>query len=183
MASAVANRYAAALADVLYKPSAAQTPESAAVELRAFADTMAGSAELRNVFATPAVATGRKRELAGDLASRLEFGPAIRNLLFVLVDHGRMGALGEIAEAFAAEIDRRSGVARIRVASALPMSDDQRERLVERFRAVVGAKVEAEFAVDEDLLGGSVVRHGTRVYDGSLRARLRSLGRAMAEGV
>jgi F-type H+-transporting ATPase subunit delta len=180
MASAIANRYAAALADVLAKPGASQSPESALEQLRAFDGLIRESEELRGVLASPAVAVAQKRNLADALGRRLGIGPAVRNLLFILIDHRRMGAFSEVVEAYSAVLDERRGVARIRVASALPMPADQRNQVIERFRHITGRAVEADFEADESLLGGSIVRVGGKVYDGSLRAQLATLDRAMA---
>ena len=180
MASAIANRYAAALADVLAKPGAAQSAQSALDQLRAFDGLLRESAELRNVFASPAVAAAQKRNLAGALGQRLGVGAAVRNLLFILVDNRRMGIVSGIVEAFTAALDESRGVARIHVSSALPMPEDQRNQVIEKFRRVTGRAVEADFQADETLLGGSVVRVGGKVYDGSLRSQLAALDRAMA---
>ena len=180
MASAIASRYAAALADVLAKPGAAQSPESALEQLRGFEATLRRSGELRSILASPAVAGGQKRRLVETLAQRLRAGAPVRNLLFILVDHRRMGIFSEVVDAYAAVLDERRGVARIHVASALPMPDDQRGAVIEKFRRITGRAVEADFAADESLLGGSVVRVGGKVYDGSVRAQLAALDRAMA---
>lgn len=180
MASAIANRYAAALSDVLAKPGAAQTPESALEQLRAFEGVLGESAELRNLFASPAVAAAQKRRLAETLGRRLGVATPVRNLLFILIDHRRMGVFSEVVDAYEQALDERHGVARIRVASALPMPDDQRTQVIEKFRRITGRAVKAEFHADESLLGGSVVRVGGKVYDGSLRAQLAVLDRAMA---
>ncbi|MEZ5362504.1 MAG: ATP synthase F1 subunit delta [Bryobacterales bacterium] len=182
MASAIANRYAAALADVLVKPGAMQSPESALEQLRAFEGLTRESAELRNVLTSPAAATPQKKNLTGALAQRIGVGPAVRNLLFILIDHHRMGALAEVVAAYAAVLDERRGVARIHVSSALPMPDDQRNQVIEKFRRLTGKAVEADFTSDESLLGGSIIRVGGKVYDGSLRAQLAALDRAMSDG-
>jgi len=180
MASAIANRYAAALSDVLSKPGAAQTPESALAHLRAFEELLTESVELRNLFASPAVAVSQKHKLAGTLAERLGVAAPVRNFLFILIDHRRVGVFSDIVDAYEQSFDARRGVARIRVASALPMPDDQRNQVIEKFRQITGRAVEAEFHADESLLGGSVVRVGGKVYDGSLRSQLAVLDRAMA---
>jgi F-type H+-transporting ATPase subunit delta len=180
MASAIAHRYAAALSDVLAKPSAAQTPASALEQLRAFESVLAESVELRNLFASPAVAAAQKRRLAEALGQRLGVAAPVRNLLFILIDHRRMGEFTDIVEAYEAALDAQRGVSRIRVASALPMPDDQRNQVIEKFRRITGREVEAEFHADESLLGGSIVRVGGKVYDGSLRSQLAALDRAMA---
>ena len=65
------------------------------------------------------------------------------------------------------------------VSLARPMDEDLRRALVDRFSRVTGKRVIATFDVDADLLGGAVVRHESTVYDGSLRAQLKSLDRAL----
>lgn len=180
MASAIANRYASTLSDVLAKPGAAQSPESALDQLRAFEGLLNESPELRGLLASPAVPFAQKRKLADSLGRRLGAGTPVRNLLSILIDHRRMGAFSDIVDAYSAALDERRGVARIRVASALPMPDDQRNQILEKFRRITGRAVEAEFHIDESLLGGSVVRVGGKVYDGSLRSQLAALDRAMA---
>ena len=180
MASAIANRYASALADVLAKPSAAQSPSSALEQLKAFSALLRESAELRNLFASPAVTSAPKRKLVETLGQRLRIDLAVRNLLFILVDHGRMGILPDVVDAYSAVLDESRGVARISVSSALPMPGEQRDQIIEKFRRITGRAVEADFESDESLLGGTVVRVGGKVYDGSLRSQLAALDRAMA---
>jgi F-type H+-transporting ATPase subunit delta len=96
--STVATRYANALADVVAAGGSALRPPGAALELRAIADTLQSSVELRQALATPAVPVNRKRAVVGRIADILKLSPITRNFLFVLVDHGRMGALPEIAQ-------------------------------------------------------------------------------------
>jgi F-type H+-transporting ATPase subunit delta len=180
MASAIANRYAAALADVLAKSGAAQSPESALEQLKGFEGLIRESNELRHILASPAVSSAQKRGLAETLGQRLGVAAPVRNLIFILIDHRRMGVFSEVVEAYAAALDERRGVARIHVSSALPMPVDQRNQVIEQFRQITGRAVEADFEADETLLGGSVVRVGGKVYDGSLRSQLARLDRAMA---
>ncbi len=183
MASAIANRYAAALVDVLAKPGAAQSLESALEQLLAYREMLGKSAELRNIFASPAIPLAQKRSLSASLGQRLGVATPVRNLLFILINNRRMGVFPEIVDAYSAALDERRGVARIHVSSALPMPGDQRNLVIEKFRRITGRAVEADFAADESLLGGSVVRVGGKVYDGSLRSQLAALDRAMTGDV
>ena len=180
MPLAVANRYAAALAEVVSEPAAEISPDEAMTQLEALATTLETSAELRGVLITPAVSLGAKHKLAKALAEKLGLAKPIRNLALVLIDNGRIGMLGELRDAFGAWLDRRNGVERIRVMSAAALDDAQRATLIERFEALTAKRVEATFAVDRNLLGGTVVRLGSKLYDGSLATQLRSLDRAMA---
>lgn len=183
MPLAVANRYAAALAQVVSAAQAETSPEQALTQLESLEETIRGSAELRGVLETPAVSVAAKHKLLNVLASRLGLSKPIRNLAFVLIDNGRVGLLAELTESFRSWLDERNGVERIRVTSAAPLDNGQQDAIVRRFEGLTGKRVQANFAIDDKLLGGTVVRVGSRVYDGSLARQLRSLSRAMAGSV
>ncbi len=93
--SAVASRYAGALADVVTTGTANLTAENALAQLRAFEGAMKESADLANVLTTPAVPVGRKRAVVDRLVPLLNLSPITRNFIFVLIDKRRMALLGE----------------------------------------------------------------------------------------
>ena len=105
--SAVAARYANALADVVTAPSSPLRPQDAVAELRAFESTLAGSAELRNALVTPAVPANRKRAVVGRIADLLKLSRISRNFLFVLIDRRRIASLAEIVHTL--ELNLRRG--------------------------------------------------------------------------
>ncbi|MGA3098072.1 MAG: F0F1 ATP synthase subunit delta, partial [Bryobacteraceae bacterium] len=93
--SALAKRYAEALADVVTRAGSGLPPEEAAAQLRAFEATLLTSLELREALVTPAIPNSRKKAVVGRIAGILGLAPTIRNFLFVLVDHRRMSSMGE----------------------------------------------------------------------------------------
>ncbi len=179
MSLAIANRYASALADVVSRPGSELGPEQALQQLESFGAALQASAELRGVLLSPAVRPAEKRALTAQLCSRLGCSQKVRNFVQVVVDHRRTGSFGEIVDAYRSWLDRRLGVARVEVRTARTMDADQQAALERRFAALTGKTVAAQYVVDADVLGGSVVRVGSTVYDGSLRAKLRALDRAM----
>ncbi len=183
MPLAVANRYASALAEVVSQPQSEITPDQALAQLESLCETVESSAELRGVLVTPAVSLAAKHKLTRAVADRLGLSKAIRNLALILIDNGRIAMLGELRDAFGAWLDQRNGVERVRVTSAAALDDEQRATIVRRFETLTGKRVEATFAVDGELLGGTIVRLGSKIYDGSLATQLRSLDRAMAGAV
>src|SRR5690348_4193291 len=121
--SAVAARYANALADVVTAPTSTVSPEPAVAELRSFETTLRESAELHNALITPAVPVGRKRAVVGRIADLLKLSRSIRNFLFVLIDHRRVASLHEIIDVFEEVVDARLGYARAEVRSAAALTD------------------------------------------------------------
>jgi len=180
MAQAIAKRYASALADVIAKPGAAVSPEQALEQLEAVESLVNEHPELLNVLLSPAVNPDSKHRLVRRIAERLGISQTIQNFVFVVIDHRRVRYLGEMKQAFRDWLDERQGVARIQVRSAAAMEENQRQALVDKFARVTQRQVQAEFSEDPALLGGVVVRHGSTVYDGSLRAQLEALRSAIS---
>jgi F-type H+-transporting ATPase subunit delta len=177
--SAVAARYANALADVVTAPAAPISPQNAVAELRAFEAALESSRELREVLATPSVPGSRKKAVIGRIAEGLGISRVPRNFLYVLVDHRRIGSLAAIIRQFEEVVDEHLGFARAAVTSAEPLGDPQRAALNAQLERLTGRKIRMSFAVDPALIGGALARIGSTVYDGSVRGQLASLERRL----
>jgi F-type H+-transporting ATPase subunit delta len=166
---ALAQRYAAALADVAFEQNRADQVKGG---LAAFVDAVFESADLRNFLESPGIDSAVKRRAIGAIAERMGLDPAVRNLLYVIADHRRTEMLRGIEAAFRDELNARLGIAEAQVVSARPLSDAEKEELKAALERRIGKKIEANFRQDKTLLGGAVVRVGSTVYDGSVREQL-----------
>lgn len=180
MSLAIATRYATALADALSGGKADTTPQAALDQLRDLQGTLEAAPELRALFLAPSVDAESKKRLAETIGARIGFSKPVRNLVFVLLDNRRITLLPELIAAFERWFDDKQGISRISVTSAAPLLDDQRAALIDRFKRLTGREIHASFQLDETLLGGVVVRVGSKLYDGSLSSQLQVLDRAMS---
>ena len=180
MTTAVANRYANALADVVTAAGSPLAPADAVAQLHAFAALLRSSAELHNALSTPAVPASRKRAVINRLADLLNLAKITRNFLFILIDKRRIGILPEIVESFDLVVDERLGFARAEVTSATPLTDAQRTAVTAELEKLTGKRLRSRFDVEEALIGGLVARIGSTVYDGSVRGQLHALEQSMA---
>jgi F-type H+-transporting ATPase subunit delta len=178
--SAVAIRYANALADVVTAPGSGIRAEEILGELRSFEATLAGSAALHNALTSPAVSPARKRAVIGRIGDQLKLSRIARNFLFVLIDHRRIALLAGVLHSFEIIVDERLGFARAEVSSPSELSDAQRTALSAQLERMTGKRIRMRYAVDPSLIGGVVARIGSTVYDGSVRGQLDSLGRRLA---
>jgi F-type H+-transporting ATPase subunit delta len=177
--SAVATRYANALADVVTAPGGSQgAPELA--ELRAFEAAMKESPELQNALTTPAIPLGRKRAVVARLADALGLSRTSRNFLFVLIDKRRIASLADILQAFELVLEERLGFARAEITSARELDDKQQASLNLELEKLTGKRIRMRFTVDGALIGGVVARIGSTVYDGSVRGQLGSMQRRLS---
>lgn len=180
MALAIANRYVRALAEVLGRPGSSLQPETALEQLEAFRSLIDGSDELGNVLVSPAVDSSRKREIVRELGRRMGSAEPVLNFLYIVIDHKRVALLDTMISVFRAWLDDEMGIARIEVTSAESMDTTLQQSLLNRFGRVTGRRVRARFHEDPELIGGAVVRHGSTVYDGSLRRQLNALDLVLA---
>jgi F-type H+-transporting ATPase subunit delta len=162
--SAVATRYANALADVVTAGRSPVGPRDAVSELRAFEAALGASTELQNALETPAVPAARKRAVVGRIAEILKLSRI---------------SLSGIIDSFELIVDERLGFARAEVAAAREMTEPQRAALTSELERLTGKRIRMRFSVDERLIGGVVARIGSTVYDGSVRGQLASLGRRL----
>jgi len=178
--SAVAARYANALADVVTGSGSTLSPEQAVAELRAFEAALRESTALQNALVTPAIPAGRKRAVVGRIADLLKLSRITRNILYVLVDHRRIGLLSGIVGEFEQVIDARLGFARAEVSSPSELNETQRRALNTQLERLTGKRIRMRFSIDPSLIGGAVARIGSTVYDGSVRAQLATLERRLS---
>jgi F-type H+-transporting ATPase subunit delta len=180
MAAAFAARYARAFADVV----ASAHLDAGALD-RQFGDflgTWDGSTELRELFMNPAVPAAQKVSILDNLNAKMGLQKELRNLLAVLINNDRIGEVGEVATAWRVEMQVRLGIRHAEIVTARELGPQERAELVAGVGRLAGSHIEPTFKLDESILGGTVVRIGSTVYDGSVRGRLERLKEALIAG-
>ncbi len=130
------------------------------------------SNEQRLEFLTGLFARGRARLLDGKDKQGTNF-------LKLLIENGRVAVLPEIAERFEALKAQVEGTVDVVVTSASKLSAKQEQEIIAALKKRLGREVRLETEIDENLIGGAVIRAGDVVIDGSLRARLDGLTNAL----
>lgn len=97
------------------------------------------------------------------------------DFLYLLVDRQREVIIPEIEAEYIAYADNWRGIIRVLVTSAVPITDDERARLVSALEAFTEKKVELRLEVDSSLIGGMIVRIGDIIIDGSIKGYLKTL--------
>ena len=147
-------------------------------ELFRFSQTLQGNDELRNTLTDAAIPAARRQQIVEDLLGG-KASPTTVALVSMVVGTGRARQLPTIIERLvemsAAEANKE--VAEVR--SAVPLTDDQRERLAKALEDATGKQVEVKVVVDPSVMGGIVAQVGDTVIDGSVRRRLDQLKNAL----
>jgi F-type H+-transporting ATPase subunit delta len=176
--AAFVSRYASAFLDVV----TAVGLDTVAID-RQFADflaTWSGSADLREFFANPAIPAVQKVTFLDKLNAKMGLQKELRNLLAVLINNGRIGAVAEVAAAYRKLLQDQLGIRQAEITTAREMDTAERTELLASVGKLAGARIEASFKLDKSILGGTVVRIGSTVYDGSVRGRLDRLRATLA---
>jgi F-type H+-transporting ATPase subunit delta len=177
---AFVSRYAAAFADVV---TAAKLDTTAIDrQLSDFLATWQGSPELRTFFENPAVPSLQKVAFLDKLNARLRLRKELRNLIAVLIDNDRIAHVVEVAAAYRRLLQEQLGIRPAEIVTARELAPDERDRLVAEVVKLAGARIDATFRLDTTILGGTIVRIGSTVYDGSVRGRLERLRETLIAG-
>jgi len=103
----------------------------------------------------------------------------VRNVVATLAAAGRLNSIEAVVKAFESATSRGNQVLEATVTSAVALSDDEQATTIADLRGKYGQGLEVQFAVDESLIGGLIVRVGDQVLDNSLRTRLSAVQRSM----
>lgn len=170
----IANRYARALADVIVERN--ETNE-VVKELTGFERMMSEHPQLRDVFASPVIATERKRAVLGELLARIDLRQTSANFLRLLLDKSRLQDLDQMMQALSRELDIRMNIVSADVTTAREISQQEKDALQSRLKTATGKEVRLQFRTDPAIIGGVVARIGSLVYDGSIKNQLAQMKR------
>lgn len=116
------------------------------------------------------------KRAAIDAAFEGNTDPLLVNFLHVLNNHDRLGLVRAVTQAYRDLIDQRARRMRVKVRTAAPLTDEQRERLIAELRSSYNLEPILEVHTEPELLGGMIVQVGDWLFDGSVKTRLERLG-------
>lgn len=174
--SGLAERYAAALFDLADERHALDAVAGDLRELRAM---LAESPDLARLVRSPVLSREAQGKAIAALAERAGLSPLTRDFLGVVARNRRLFAAPAMIDSYLAKLAQRRGEVTAEVTAAQPLSEAQNAALGEQLRRAVGRRVTVDIRVDPSLLGGMVVKVGSRMIDSSLRSKLQRLRLAL----
>lgn len=170
------GRYASALFDLASEQGMVTAVEG---DLDKLGQALKQSPELAALIRNPKISRDDTAKAMDAVAGVLALSPLTKNFIGVLAANRRLSALPEIVRAFATIAAAQRGEVTAEVTSAHPLDDNQIAQLAQKLKAREGKEVKIKASVDPEILGGLVVRIGSRQIDSSIRTRLNSLANAM----
>lgn len=172
----IALRYATALFELADEGHAL---DAVAGDLRAVKTMLAESEDLRRLVRSPVISRAEQGAALGAVLQRANASALVRNFVALVAANRRLFALDRMIDAYLAELAARRGEVTAEVTAAQALSEIQTKSLTEALKKLIGAKVSVQLRVDRDLLGGLVVKIGSKLFDASLKTKLRKLELAM----
>lgn len=176
--STVAGRYATALFELAQESNALEAVEK---DLDGFSGMLAESADLRRLVKSPVFAADEQARAVGAVLDKAGIGGLVGNFIRVVAGNRRLFVMPEIVAEFRRRLAAHRGEISAEVTSAEPLNDKHVSELKAALKAALGKDVALDTRVDPALIGGLIVKVGSRMIDGSLRTKLNSLKLAMKE--
>lgn len=176
MTSGVAGRYAAALFDLAKDAGLLDVLQRDLTDLKRL---IAENADLAELVRSPLFSRDQQTRAIGAILERAGADPLTRRFLGVVATNRRLFALRGMIDAYTALLAEHRGEMTAEVVSAHPLTDDQANALRDTLSAQLRRTIQLETSVDDSLLGGLIVRVGSRMIDNSLRTKLSNLQLAM----
>jgi F-type H+-transporting ATPase subunit delta len=176
--SGMAGRYATALFELALEANAI---DSVLADLQKFDTLLAESADLTRLVRSPVFTTDVQLKALAAVIDRVGIGGLAARFLKIVASNRRLFAVREIIKAYGALVARHKGEVTAQVTVAEPLSDAHRDEIRNTLNTVTGKDVRIDIKVDPSIIGGLVVKLGSRMVDSSLRTKLNALKYAMKE--
>ena len=178
ISTGIANRYAQAVFDLARDEGMLPALEA---DIGALESALHESADLRALISSPIYSRDEQGNAILAIAEQMGVTPVMRNLLGLMAQKRRLFVLPNLLQSLRARLSEARGEVSAEVVSAQPLTPEQQARLADTLSAGAGKTVRLQSRVDPSLIGGLVVRLGSRMIDTSIRAKLGQLQNMMKE--
>jgi F-type H+-transporting ATPase subunit delta len=148
--------------------------------MRALLNLLKDSSQLQDLLANPFIKADAKKAIVDQIVGD-QVHPYTRNFLKLLVDRRRILFLEGICQQYLAILRKLNQTVLAEVTSAVELNEAQQQAVKERVKAMTNAnEVELELKLNNDLIGGVIIKVGSQVVDASLRGQLRRIGMSLS---
>ena len=178
ISSGIAARYATAVFDLSNDAKGVTALES---DLNALSAALDGSADLSALITSPLYSRDQQGSAIGAVAKKMKLSKTMTNTLALMASKRRLFVVPQMIVALRALIADQKGEVTADVVSAKVLTKAQSDKLAKTLKASVGSDVIINASVDESLIGGLVVKVGSKMIDTSVKSKLNALQNTMKE--
>ena len=178
ISTGIAGRYAQAVFDLAREETMLPALEA---DIGTLERALLESADLRRLIGSPLYTREEQATALDALAQAMRLSPVTRNVLGLMAQKRRLFVVPQLLVALRSRLSAERGEVAAEVVSAQPLTPDQQSRLTQTLSTSAGKAVRLQTRVDPSLIGGLVVRLGSRMIDTSVAAQLGRLQNMMKE--
>jgi F-type H+-transporting ATPase subunit delta len=178
LTSGAAGRYSTALFELAREAGALDRVEA---DLNQLSEALGESPELDDLIRNPMYTRDQQGRAMAAITERMGLSDLVRNVVGLMARKRRLFAMPQMIAMFRALLAEHRGEVTAEVTAAHPLSDAQRDALAAKIKGSVGQDVKLNVHVDRNIIGGLVVRVGSRMIDSSIRTKLARLQNALKE--
>jgi len=172
----LARRYASALFDLAEEKGAV---DAVASDLLAMQEAIDVDPHFHAMASHPRLPVETVEAVVAKIADTVKFHPLTKSFMVQVAHNRRLGHLGDMIESFQADLAEKRGQHVAQVTTAHPLSGEQETKLSSQLGKMVGGTVRLIVAEDPELLGGLVVKMGSRLIDASVQGKLAQVERQL----
>jgi F-type H+-transporting ATPase subunit delta len=178
ISASIAERYATAIFEIAQENKNLDGLEASLSDLAA---ALGDSADLRTLISSPLISRGDQGAAISAIAKKMKLSPVMQKSLALMAEKRRLFVLPQLIDALRALLMEERNEVIADVVSAKALTEAQSKKLAKTLSARVGKTVTINATVDESLIGGLVVKVGSKMIDTSIRSKLNSLQNSMKE--
>ncbi|MFK7752653.1 MAG: F0F1 ATP synthase subunit delta [Sedimentitalea sp.] len=178
ISAGIAGRYATAIFEIAQEGNALDGLETGINDLSA---ALADSADLRTLIQSPMISRSDQGAAITAIAEKMALAPVLKNTLALMAEKRRLFVVPQLVSALRTLLAEARNEVTADVISAKALTKAQTEKLAASLTKNAGKTVTINATVDESLIGGLVVKVGSKMIDTSVRSKLNSLQNAMKE--
>ncbi|MEM9432491.1 MAG: F0F1 ATP synthase subunit delta [Pseudomonadota bacterium] len=178
ISTGIAARYATAVFEIAKD---GKTLKALEADVTALEQALADSSDFNDLINSPVYSRAQQSDAVGAVAAKIGVSETVANTLMLMASKRRLFVLPQLVKALRNLIADENGEITAEVTAAKALTKAQQDKLAKTLKATVGKDVKIEMAVDESLIGGLVVKVGSKMIDTSIRSKLASLQTTMKE--
>lgn len=178
ISTGIAQRYATAVFELAKEGKGLEGLEADITSLEA---ALSDSADFRTLIASPLISRDEQGAAIGAIAKKMKLSDTMTNTLNLMAAKRRLFVLPQLVRTLRDAIAEDKGEVTADVTAAKAMTKTQQDKLAKALKSSVGKDVKINMAVDESLIGGLIVKVGSKMIDTSIRSKLASLQNSMKE--
>lgn len=161
---------------ITYANSLFEADNNALPDLNTVLDVINSSKDFKITMLNPSISLQIKYEILDEIFKK-ELSEKVLNFIKILVEKNRFNEFEQIVQAYSDEVDQNNNIKRVEIVSAVELSDNQKQKAIEKLEARLQKRVKVGWTVDTSIIGGLIIKIDDDVIDTSLKNKLDKLSK------